>query len=136
MRHTINLNLPEDLDGDELVVLPWAQCNIPGAQSDDGIVAVALIDLARHIVAEYDAEEDDTDADVVRPSASVTTDQRAVDKIASILGAPEWEGADFCEWIADIIGEVRPHPGNYATRDEYADIFAEEIGRDVIRRED
>lgn len=62
----------------------------------------------------------------------MTTDQQAIDKIADILAEPEWSGADFLEWIADVIGTVRPHPGGYPTRKAYAKVFAEATGRDVI----
>lgn len=49
----MTVRLPEDLDGDSLVVLPDGM-DVPGVEHDDGVSAVALIDLARHIVAEYE----------------------------------------------------------------------------------
>ena len=40
-------------------------------------------------------------------------DQIVIDRIATLLGtSEEWSGADMLEFIADLIGDVRPHPGN------------------------
>lgn len=57
----MTLRLPEDLDGDSLVVLPDGM-DVPGAQHDDGVSAVALIDLARYIVTEYGDTDETTPA--------------------------------------------------------------------------
>lgn len=51
--------LPADLDGDSLVVLP-AGMDVPGACDDDDVNAVALIDLARHIVEQYEDRDERT----------------------------------------------------------------------------
>lgn len=41
------------------------------------------------------------------------TDTDVVDAIALGLGTQsEWSGADTLEWIADVIGKVREHPGS------------------------
>jgi hypothetical protein len=51
-----------------------------------------------------------TDVQLVR-------DQWAIDKIAVGLGTrTEWPGAETLEWIANVIGTVRPHPGDAAPR--------------------
>ncbi len=65
------------------------------------------------------------------------TDQDAVDAIATILGTPEdWDGAaDFLESIADVIGAVRPHPGQVQNYD-YRTAFKTATGRDVPERYD
>lgn len=63
-------------------------------------------------------------------------DMTAVDRIANILAAPQWSGADFLEAIADTIGKVRPHPGGYPTRKAYAEVFAKATGRDVIEEDE
>lgn len=62
----------------------------------------------------------------------MTTNNRdvmAIDKIAIMLGTrAEWSGADMLESIANIIGTVRPHPGDSA--DTYLDDFAAVRGFD------
>jgi hypothetical protein len=60
-------------------------------------------------------------------------DRDAIDQIADLLCDPEWSTAHI-EWVADIVGTVRPHPGGHETRDEYADLFSAATGRDVIER--
>lgn len=41
--------------GDELVVLPFGT-ELPGVQHDDGVTAIAAIDLVRALVASYEAQ--------------------------------------------------------------------------------
>lgn len=42
------------------------------------------------------------------------TDTDVIDAVTELLrNAPDW-GADHLEGIADLIGEVRPHPGDQA----------------------
>ena len=62
---------------------------------------------------------------------TIATDQQAVDAIAALLGtSAEWSSAaDFLESIANVIGAVRPHPGDAA--DTYRADFREATGRDV-----
>jgi hypothetical protein len=59
-------------------------------------------------------------------STGPVTDTDVVDTIALMLGtSPEWTGAQDLERIADIIGAVRPHPGNlgpFEYRREFADL--------------
>ena len=45
--------------GDELVVLPLKCPPVPGEQDDDDVRAVAAIDILRHLVEVYEAEQDD-----------------------------------------------------------------------------
>lgn len=60
----IIITIPNDLNPDELVVLPADLTHVvSGSQTDDGITTVALIDLARHIVETYDDYGDDGDDD-------------------------------------------------------------------------
>lgn len=40
------------------------------------------------------------------------TDTEVVDRIALGLGTQSKWGSDELEWIADLIGMVRPHPGD------------------------
>lgn len=62
-------------------------------------------------------------------AAKITTDQDAVDAIATLLGTTaEWP-VDMPEWIADIIGQVRPHPGDASQT--YAADFRAATGRNV-----
>lgn len=56
----LRLDLPADLDGDSLVTLPHG-FEVPGALDEDHVNAIALIDLARHIVDTYDAEHQSRD---------------------------------------------------------------------------
>lgn len=57
------------------------------------------------------------------------SDTEVVDKIAVGLGTQEtWSGADALEWIANVIGDVRPHPGDSA--DHYVRTFRIATGRD------
>lgn len=61
----------------------------------------------------------------------VLTDTAIVDAIAAYLGTQEsWSGADALDVIADLIGRVRPHPGQVHAED-YADEFAAATGRRV-----
>lgn len=63
------------------------------------------------------------------------TDQSAIDRIANVLAEPEWN-VEYLETIADIIGDVRPHPGGHDTREEYATKFWAATRRDVITFDD
>ena len=70
----VNLSFPADLDPDGLVTVRTGHDlhpldDVPGVQHNDGVTAVALIDLARHIVAENDAHE--AYADELSPPAPV-----------------------------------------------------------------
>lgn len=59
------------------------------------------------------------------------TDTLAVDQLAALLGAnDDWPGADTLTLVADIIGRVRPHPGNIFA-DAYPTVFREMTGRDL-----
>jgi hypothetical protein len=61
-----------------------------------------------------------------------TEDTRVVDAIATYLGTAErWDGADALDVIADLIGEVRPHPGATPVH-LYAERFKEATGREVL----
>ncbi len=44
--------------GDDLIVLRSKCPVLPGEQDDDGVRAIAAIDLLRHLVANYETEED------------------------------------------------------------------------------
>jgi hypothetical protein len=47
-----------DGKGDELVILPFGtEC--PGAQHDDGVTALAAIDLLRALVADHEGDSED-----------------------------------------------------------------------------
>lgn len=60
---------------------------------------------------------------------SAPSDEHILDCIAAYLGREdEWSGADACEYIANVIGLVRPHPG-IGPGDEYAATFAAATGR-------
>lgn len=50
-------------------------------------------------------------------------DTKAIDLIASILADPEWS-VEHIEWVAEAVASVRPNPGGYDTRRDYADVFA------------
>lgn len=66
------------------------------------------------------------------PDADSMTDADAMDAIALGLGtAPEWEGADTLEWIANVVGHVREHPGD-ADPVEYHERFQAEYGFDPL----
>jgi hypothetical protein len=61
--------------------------------------------------------------------AKIRTDQQVVDLIAGLLGTnPEWSGAEFLEWIGDVIGTARPHPGD-TTPHAYRRDFQNATGR-------
>jgi len=45
---------------DDLVVLPLACPTLPGEQDDDGVRAVAAIDVLRYLVTHYEDEQEDT----------------------------------------------------------------------------
>jgi hypothetical protein len=63
------------------------------------------------------------------PNEPEMTDERAIDVIALGLGAEaEWSSEDL-EWIADVIGWVRPHPGN--TKGDYVIAFEDATSRDA-----
>lgn len=56
-------------------------------------------------------------------------DTYVLDLIAGLLGASDsWNGADMLSQIADMIGTVRPHPGN-VDAEAYAAIFLATTGR-------
>jgi hypothetical protein len=63
--------------------------------------------------------------------AKITTDQQAVDAVATLLGtSAEWDdAADFLDDIANIVGQVRPHPGDAAAT--YRNDFRKATGREV-----
>lgn len=64
------------------------------------------------------------------PEPNPIADQYALDCLAALLGtSSEWSSAaDYLEDIANLVGTVRPHPGNYDV-DVYADVFRERTGR-------
>lgn len=56
-------------------------------------------------------------------------DRLALDKIAGLLGtSSRWDG-DVLEDLANIVGDVRPHPGDAA--DTYSKTFRESTGRSI-----
>ncbi|MBD0673929.1 hypothetical protein [Streptomyces sp. CBMA156] len=60
------------------------------------------------------------------------TDTDVVDAIALGIGtSPDWSGADTLEWIADVIGKVRSHPGGCDPR-EYQGEFTEKHAVDPL----
>ena len=61
------------------------------------------------------------------------TDTYVVDALATMLGtADEWRSAaDYLEAIADLVGQVRPHPGA-SDGAVYAVCFRQATGRDVV----
>lgn len=63
--------------------------------------------------------------------AKTGSDQLAVDSIAALLGTnAEWRSAaSYLEDIANIVGTVRPHPGDRAAT--YRQDFREATGRDL-----
>lgn len=77
---------------------------------------------------------------VVNPASNLTglmLDRRVVDILANLLAEPEWHSAaDYLETVADTIGLARPHPGGYATRNEYKADFLAATGRDYIAGDD
>lgn len=68
------------------------------------------------------------------PAADATADRRVLDSIATLLGtSPEWRSAaDYLESIANLVGQVRPHPGGHDTAQEYRDVFEHVTGRPVV----
>lgn len=59
-------------------------------------------------------------------------DTDVVDAIATYLGTQaEWSGADALEVIADLVGTVRPHPGD-VPYDEYLAELTKVTGRPVL----
>lgn len=66
-------------------------------------------------------------------STGPLTDTDVVDAIALGLGTKsQWSGADELEWIAEVVGRVRPHPGNSDPR-PYRAAFAAQRGGDPLR---
>lgn len=63
---------------------------------------------------------------------ATTTDTDIIDNIAALLGAAEdWSpGSEFLEHIADLIGQVRPHPGE-GTGTDYPTRFKQATGRNL-----
>lgn len=65
------------------------------------------------------------------PFTTTATDEQVVDRIAALLGTREsWSGADMLERIANLIGYVRPHPGDPNVLDYRAEFYAA-TGRDL-----
>lgn len=65
--------------------------------------------------------------------AKASADTLAIHKISLGLGtAPEWKGADTLEWIADVIGLVREHPGDKDPT-EYLERFKAEYNIDAAK---
>lgn len=57
-------------------------------------------------------------------------EERVIDAIATMLGtSPEWS-SEYLEDIANLIGVVRPHPGD-KTPAQYRQEFREATGREV-----
>lgn len=57
-------------------------------------------------------------------------DQVVIDRIATLLGtSEEWSGADMLESIANLISDVRPHPGN-CEAGAYQELFRAATGRE------
>jgi hypothetical protein len=60
------------------------------------------------------------------------TDSDIVNRIALGLGTKQhWGGADDLEWIANEVGEVRPHPGNDENPYAYGQEFAASTGQNI-----
>lgn len=57
--------------GDQLVVLPNGT-EVPGVQHDDGVTAIAAVDLLRAVVADHERTDDEDDDDVFIPPTHVT----------------------------------------------------------------
>jgi hypothetical protein len=83
--------------------------------------------------------ETDADGMVVHfedlDKAAMLRDERAIDKIATLLGTAEVWRVDYLEIVADIIGTVRPHPGGN-DGNGYAIDFHNATGRDVVAEYD
>lgn len=59
-------------------------------------------------------------------NTGAVTDNDVVDALALGLGTrPEWKGGDELEWIANVIGLVRTHPGGQVPADYVAQFTAE-----------
>ena len=59
-------------------------------------------------------------------------DTQVVDAIATMLGTTaRWDPTAIVEDIANLIGEVRPHPGESGPPDRWAELFMADTGRDV-----
>lgn len=68
------------------------------------------------------------------PDLAASPDSDAITKIALGLGtSPEWSGADDLDWIAGVVGTVRPHPGD-ADPIQYIGTVADLIGENPRRR--
>lgn len=108
----------------------------PADLSDDDVAEMFRAgQLSRH--DHHVADHDDGDGPMptlhthASPSTNTdtdTADRDVVDALATYLGTNEtWSGADMLEVIAQLIGTVRPHPGDAA--DTYVQQFATDTGR-------
>lgn len=80
---------------------------------------ITLLDTNGHTVGRAAFQEGD---------ATAFEDQAVVDRLALYLGTREsWNGGDVCEHAANLIGNVRPHPGDATPG--YARSFTAETGR-------
>ena len=61
---------------------------------------------------------------------SALTDTEVIDQITGLLADPEWD-VEYLEWIADMVGQVRPHPGGYETRGEYREVWRAHNDREL-----
>lgn len=101
-------------DGEETPAHDWAPI--------DSLAGLYGEDYAKEQAAEMLAEH--------QPQPNQYPDQYALDCLATLLGtSSEWSSAaDYLESVADLVGTVRPHPGNYDA-DVYARVFHERTGR-------
>ena len=130
-RRVLN-DLEGEFDGRQVGVLsigPWKVLVAGGLSwGDDPSDAFAVFNwawqLPTSVLTALGVQSTDDDPDAV-----------ALDKLAIGLGtASEWSSDDF-EWIATVIGEVRPNPG-YGDHEEYLTKFRKSRGIDPRQRPD
>lgn len=119
--------IPRDLDGDVLVVLPDDMDDVPGAVNKDGLTAIALIDLARHIVAEYGDRDDMiawsvTYADLDNTAGREVTEDEA-DTIARAI-----EHSTVNECVSAAVEQVCGLPDGDDFRPAYCPSCSREVG--------
>lgn len=113
---------PSVLDGTGRVL---AEAFIAAREVSDDAESAAGWQLAEWVINNCTAPAETPAAE------TATTDQDVVDSIATMLGTnPRWSGADDLEAIANLIGKVRPHPGDNRPAD-YRAKFHAATGRPV-----
>ena len=59
-------------------------------------------------------------------------DTEALDQITDLFADEDWNGADICEAVSEIIAQTnRPHPGIDRPRADYVQAFTEATGRQL-----